>query len=342
MGTETRRATSRSTPRRSLRRLGLIGAFMVCLMVLVAGSRPLSAQEAPPDTPPQTPPEAIAALPESAPAQGDEISPYWAPSIQDWSDYIMTLSATYGFDPDFIAAVIRHESAGDHRVVSYMGAVGLMGVMPTGPGLEWRPSPEELLVPATNLRWGMAILSHVVEASGGDLFAALAAYNGGWDQVNSREPRQYAASVLDSYARALVAREGIPPETAAQWTIAVEIVGGNVPVEPLMVLGQQPISDLRLFAEHTVFRYGDNPGQFHYVRGYAVPVGLTDIMDGASGFGEPDELESALLARLGDKAAYNSDADARVILACLSKMPRLRGQVTTRWYAPSGCPVGDR
>lgn len=328
--------------RTRLHRLGKLGACLAFVVLLVARVGPVLAQELPEEAAEPTAPEAIAALPERSMATDEGISPYWAQSIQGWSDYIMTLSATYGFDPDFIAAVIRHESAGDHRVVSYMGAVGLMGVMPTGPGLEWRPSPEELLVPATNLRWGMAILSHVVEASGGDLFAALAAYNGGWDQVNSREPRQYAASVLDSYARALVSRHGIPPETAAQWTIAVEIVGGNVPVEPLMVLGRQPISDLRLFAEHTVFRYGENPGQFHYVRGYAVPVGLTDIMDDTNAFGEPDELESALLARLGDKAAYNSDADARVILACLSKMPRLRGQVTTRWYAPSGCPVGDR
>ncbi len=313
---------------------------LVFLLGLPAGG--VAAQETPEDASEQSDPDVIAAVPDTSPLQREGISPYWAPSIQGWADYILTLSATYGFDPDFIAAVIRHESAGDHRVVSYMGAVGLMGVMPTGPGLEWRPSSEELLIPAANLRWGMAILSHVVEASGGDLFAALAAYNGGWDQVNSREPRQYAASVLDSYARALVARQGIPPETAAQWTIAVEIVGGNVPVESLMVLGRQPISDLRLFAEHTVFRYGQGPGQFHYVRGYAVPVGLTDIVDGTTAFGEPDELEAALQVRLGDKAASNSDADARVILACLSKMPRLRGQVTTRWYAPSGCPIGDR
>lgn len=281
-------------------------------------------------------------VPSGQQLQKQSISPYWAPSIQVWSDYIQILSATYGFDPDFIAAVIRHESSGDHQVVSYMGAVGLMGVMPTGPGLEWRPSSETLLVPAANLRYGMAILSQVVKASGGDLFAALAAYNGGWDQVNSQEPRQYAASVLDSYARALVARQGMAPDTAAQWTIAVEIVGGNVPVEPLLVLGREPISELRLFAEHTVYRYADNHGQFYYVRGYAVPVGLTDIIDNETAFGEADELEAPLLARLGDKAAHNPDADTRVILACLSKMPRLRGQVTTRWYSPSSCPVGDR
>lgn len=324
---------------RGMVRLTLLWA--VALLIALPGSIAV-AQESPTEAPEQSEPDVIASVPDDTQPHAEGISPYWAASIQGWSDYILALSTTYGFDPDFIAAVIRHESAGDHRVVSYMGAVGLMGVMPTGPGLEWRPSPEELLIPAANLRWGMAILSHVVEASGGDLFAALAAYNGGWDQVNSREPRQYAASVLDSYARALVARQGIPPETAAQWTIAVEIVSGNVPVESLMVLGQQPISDLRLFAEHTVFRYGQAPGQFHYVRGYAVPVGLTDIVDGATTYGEPDELEAALLARLGDKAAYNGDADARVILACLSKMPRLRGQVTTRWYAPSSCPIGDR
>ncbi|MEZ4516483.1 MAG: transglycosylase SLT domain-containing protein [Chloroflexota bacterium] len=270
------------------------------------------------------------------------LSPYWQPSIQRWSTYIEALSKAYGFDPDFIAAVIKHESDGDEQVVSHMGAVGLMGVMPYGPGLEWRPLPDELLIPATNLRWGMLILSHVVQQSGGDLFAALAAYNGGWQQVNSREPREYASSVLDSYARAVIARNGMSPDLAAQWTIAIEVPSGNVPMEDLLILGQQPVSDTRLFGEHTVYSYTDDYGRAYYVRGYVVPVGLTEFVDNVTQPDEASALEASLQARLGDKDYQKAAQNSRVLLACLPSLTRLRGHVNTRWYSPSYCPSAQR
>ena len=270
------------------------------------------------------------------------LSPYWQPSVQRWSVYIEALSKAYGFDPDFIAAIIKHESDGDDQVVSHMGAVGLMGIMPYGPGLEWRPLPDELLIPATNLRWGMLILSHVVQQSGGDLFAALAAYNGGWLQVNSREPREYAASVLDSYARAVIARNGLSPDIAARWTVAIEVPSGNVPMEDLLILGQQPVTDTRLFAEHTVYAQTDELGRSFFVRGYVVPVGLTDIVENVTQQNEAHSLEAPLRARLGDKSYQKAARNTRVILACLPSLTRLRGHVNTRWYAPSYCPAAQR
>jgi hypothetical protein len=270
------------------------------------------------------------------------LSPYWRPSIQRWSTYIEALAEAYGFDPDFIAAVIKHESDGDERVVSHMGAVGLMGVMPYGPGLEWRPLPDELLIPATNLRWGMLILSYVVQQSGGDLFAALAAYNGGWKQVNSREPREYAASVLDSYARAVISRSGLSPDLAARWTVAIEVPAGNVPMEDLLILGQQPVSDIRLFAEHTVYAQTNGDGRSYYVRGYIVPVGLTEIVANDVQTDNAHNLEAPLQARLGDKDYQKAARNTRVILTCLPSLTRLRGHVNTRWYAPSYCPPAQR
>lgn len=270
------------------------------------------------------------------------LSPYWRPSIQRWSGYIEALSNAYGFDPDFIAAVIKHESDGDEQVVSHMGAVGLMGVMPYGPGLEWRPLPTELLIPATNLRWGMLILSHVVQQSGGDLFAALAAYNGGWLQVNSREPRDYAAAVLDSYARAVIARNGLSPEMSARWTVAIEVPAGNVPMEDLLILGEQPVSGTRLFAEHTVYSMTDDYGRSYFVRAYIVPVGLTEIVTDSRQPDEAHSLEPSLQARLGDKAYQKAARNTRVLLVCLPSLTRLRGHVNTRWYAPSYCPSAQR
>jgi hypothetical protein len=288
--------------------------------------------------------EAIQMAGRDVPEEPALLSPYWGPNIQQWSDYIAILSAAYGFHPDFIAAVIRHESDGDHKVVSYMGAVGLMGIMPAGPGLEWRPSPEELLTPTINLRWGMAILSTIMRQSGGDVYAALAAYNGGWDQISSRGPRDYAAGVLDSFARAVVVRHGLSPEMAAQWTIAIEMEGGHVPSQTLLILGNQPLSGLHTFAAHTIYQYADEKsGRTYYVRGYAVPVALlaapgedNDLFGSSGTLEEPPDVQS-------DQIIVKAPThDPRVLLACLPSLERLRGYASTRWYAPSNCPSGHR
>lgn len=325
--------------RRLVLALGAVG--LVLTLVLVSGSaqvQPVAAQSVQPDSPELR----STAQDSEAVIETRVLSPYWRPSIQRWSTYIEALAQAYGFDPDFIAAVIKHESDGDEQVVSHMGAVGLMGVMPYGPGLELRPLPDELLIPATNLRWGMLILSHVVQQSGGDLFAALAAYNGGWKQVNSREPRDYAANVLDSYARAVIARNGLSPDLAARWTVAIEVPAGNVPMEALLILGQQPVSDTRLFAEHTVYEMTNDIGRSFYVRGYIVPVGLTEFVDVVEHPDAAHSLEAPLQARLGDKDYQKAARNTRVILTCLPSLTRLRGRVNTRWYAPSNCPSAQR
>ena len=270
------------------------------------------------------------------------LSPYWEPGIQRWADTIGALAEVYGFHPDFVAAVIKHESGSEFQAISRRGAVGLMDVMADETALEWRPSSEALLAPTTDLRWGLAILSYVVQQAGGDLYTALAAYNGGWQHVNSRIPREYAARVLDSYARALLARAGLPADTAARWTVAVDIRAGNVPDEALLVLGYEPVAGLHTLARHTVYAFADGAGHTYYVRGYVVPIGLTAMVAGESGLDNPDELEAPLRARLGEKSAGSAAGNPRVLLACLAGLTRLRGQVTTRWYAPSGCPALER
>ncbi|RMG94462.1 MAG: lytic transglycosylase domain-containing protein [Chloroflexi bacterium] len=271
------------------------------------------------------------------------LSPVWGPSIQRWETHIGVLSRTYGLDPDLIAAVIREESNGNPSLISRVGAVGLMGVMPAGPGLEWRPPTEELLKPSTNLRWGVAILAEVIRQSGGDLYAALAAYSGGWDQITSRVPRQYAASVLDNYGRAVAARNGISPDIAAQWTVAIEMRRGHVPNQSLLVLGAQPVSGLRMYGEHVIYDYVDQLGQAYFIKGYAVPVALVvPLGDEASMIGSADELELQLQARLGGIPFKVSKSTPDVLLACLPSLSRLRGRVSTRWFAPSSCPSWHR
>jgi len=270
------------------------------------------------------------AMPDSEPL----LSPYWGARIQRWSTPINSLSAAYGFNPDFIAAIIEQEAVGD-------SAPGLLAVTAVA-GVDWRPAAETLLPPAARLRWGIAVLSYVVQQAGGDLYTALAAYNGGWAHVNEDAPRAYAAAVLDRYARALLVRAGLSPDVAARWTIAVAIRAGNLPGASLLVLGSSPVGGVRTLVPHTVYAYAGDAGSAYFVRGYVVPLGLTDTVTAPDEKVGPDELEPALRARLGDKHARGPAGNERVLLACLPSLSRLRGQVTTRWYGPSGCPAAGR
>jgi hypothetical protein len=292
-----------------------------------------------------TPLTTVQAIPGHTPARQvgtpTALSPTWGPSIQRWSAYIGALSDFYGLDPDFIAAVINEESNGDPLVVSRVGAVGLMGIMPAGPGLEWRPPADALQNPSTNLRWGAAILAEIVRQSGGDLYAALAAYSGGWSQAERGVPREYAARVLNNYGRAVAQRSGISPDIASQWTLAVEIRQGDVPNDALLVLGDQPISGLLTYGEHIVYNYIDQSGRAYYVKAYAVPVALV-MPVGDNDIAAADSLEMELQARLNQTAVKISESNPGIIEACLPSLSRLRGRASTRWFAPSYCPSWHR
>lgn len=270
------------------------------------------------------------------------LSPIWGPDIQQWSPYIAALADAYGLDPDFIAAVINEESNGRADRISEAGAVGLMGVMPASPGLEWRPPAEELQNPAVNLRWGVGILAEVVRQSGGDVFAALAAYSGGWAQVNNRVPRAYAARVLDTYGRAVAARTGQTPDIADRWTIAIEITRGYVPAEPILVLGSQPQTSLHLLGKHIIYHAIDISGKAYYVIAYAVPLELSGPLSGG--------LEAMAVNQAGDmdlrfqtppiaEGVKTAPNNLHVLMACLPSLNRLRGQTSTRWFAPSNCLI---
>ncbi len=270
------------------------------------------------------------------------LSPYWKSNIRQWSAHIGVIAKEYGLDPDLIAAVIQEESHGDPQVKSWAGAVGLMGVMPAGPGLEWRPSAEELIKPSTNLQWGVAILSAILQQSGGDFFSALAAYSGGWEMAGSRVPRLYASNVLDHYGRAVAARSGVSPKIASQWTVAIELRRGNVFSDSLLVLGRQPISGLQTFGEHIIYDFVDATGRVYAIKAYAVPVALIVPLATGGHSDLADAVEAPLQARLGQQIVKVDQSNPQVLLACLPSLGRLRGRVSTRWYAPSQCPAWHR
>jgi hypothetical protein len=269
------------------------------------------------------------------------LSPVWGSTIRQWSAQIEKEAQASGLDPDFIAAVINAESNGKEDVVSRMGAVGLMGVMPTGPGLEWRPAPETLKDPEINLSWGVAILSEIVKQSGGDIAAALAAYSGGWDQADSRVPQEYSAQVLDNYGRAIAVRSDVSPDIAAQWTVATEIDRGHIPLERL-ILNEQPISGLRTYGERIIYQSSDTSGTAYYVKGFAVPLAVVVPLDMTQAMSGSDTVATQLMARLGLTEAKISESNPNVIKACLPSLSRLRGRLATRWFAPSDCPSWHR
>ncbi len=270
------------------------------------------------------------------------LSPIWQPIIQQWAEEIQVIADLYGLDPDLIAAVINAESNGVPDLVSRAGAVGLMGVLPAGPGMEWRPSPEALKDPVVNLNWGGAILSDIIQQAGGDIAAALSAYSGGWEYATGRVTQEYATKVLDEYGRAVAVRVGISPDIALLWTVAVRIERGNIASDTL-VMNQQPVSGVLMFGEHVVFQTINPTGQSFYVRGYAVPLILIVPQEiPHATYGGSHTLDPHLIARVGLADSKVNQQNPHLVLACLPTLDRLRGQQSTRWYAPSSCPYAQR
>jgi len=169
---------------------------------------------------------ALAISPGLRSAQADSssiLSPYWGPTITQWSDIIARYAGQRGLDPDLVSAIIYEESKGLANQISVVGAAGLMQIMPREAGFSWRPGQAELLIPSVNLFWGTRTFSQIVQQAEGALHRALAAYNGGWEQVDLRAPRVFAAKVLDHYARAIVARSGYDARSMKAWAIVLDV-----------------------------------------------------------------------------------------------------------------------
>jgi hypothetical protein len=176
-------------------------------------------------------------------ADGSVLSPYWPYAVLRWESLIVRYAEERNLDPDFIAAVIWKESKGNPEARSIVGAVGLMQLMPSS----WRPSPEKLKEPATNLFWGARALAQTIRDGDGDLYYSLAAYNGGWKQIHLRVTRRYATEVLDCYARAIAVKYGLPED--GHW-LAVFAADGVTGPQTITVLGPH----------RSLARYTERPG----------------------------------------------------------------------------------
>ncbi|MEN9847165.1 MAG: hypothetical protein RIS36_2312 [Pseudomonadota bacterium] len=117
------------------------------------------------------------------------------------------------YDPVFVAAVIKSESAFNSLARSHKGAQGLMQIMPkTGAWLADRQSiPRgKLTDPGHNLKLGISYLKHLEGEYGGNRVLTLVAYNWGPGHVASAsagdrrvpgEVMQYAVKILNDYRR---------------------------------------------------------------------------------------------------------------------------------------------
>ena len=142
-----------------------------------------------------------------------------AAAVRDLHAIINDASVRSHIDADFIASVIRAESAGNPKAVSPKGAQGLMQLMPqTASTLGVRNSfdPEE------NVDGGVRYLRDLLVKYNGDAAKALAAYNAGPQRVQQyggvppyRETHAYVARVINDYNRKKTAqaKQAVRPES---------------------------------------------------------------------------------------------------------------------------------
>jgi soluble lytic murein transglycosylase-like protein len=95
-------------------------------------------------------------------------------------DFLMTVqyeAMRAGLDPQMVLGLIEVESKFRKYAVSRAGARGYMQVMPFWVDLIGS-AQHDLFKLRTNLRYGCVILRHYLDIEGGDIYRALARYNG--------------------------------------------------------------------------------------------------------------------------------------------------------------------
>jgi hypothetical protein len=103
------------------------------------------------------------------------LAKFYTPEVLYWREDIVEWSAVYGLNPNVIAILMQIESCGSPEVLSWVGAVGLMQVMPF-----YFDDGENMLNPDTNVFHGMRIFKECLTVfADWNLGTAAACYNGG-------------------------------------------------------------------------------------------------------------------------------------------------------------------
>ena len=123
--------------------------------------------------------------------------------IKEYGSIIKQAARKFKVDPSLIMAVIKAESAFEHKAVSHKGAQGLMQLMPnTANDME----VENPFNPEENIFGGTRYLSLLLERFNDNKILALAAYNAGPEKVMSYqgvppfpETKSFIRRVLNYY-----------------------------------------------------------------------------------------------------------------------------------------------
>ena len=143
-----------------------------------------------------------------------------SPQSADLNTIVRGASARNQVDADFIASVIRAESANNPRALSPKGAQGLMQLMPqTANKLGVKNSFDA----AQNVDGGVRYLRELLLLYNNDMIKALAAYNAGPQRVQQykgvppyRETHAYVARVVRDYNRKKLAERKNQRNESAQ------------------------------------------------------------------------------------------------------------------------------
>ena len=125
--------------------------------------------------------------------------------IKKYDGIIRQASRRFGVDTSLIKAVIKAESDFNHEAVSHKGAQGLMQLMPHTANAMKVQNPFN---PEENIFGGTRYLSLMLERFKNNKRLALAAYNAGPEEVETRqgvppfqETRSFISKVLDYYEK---------------------------------------------------------------------------------------------------------------------------------------------
>lgn len=153
-----------------------------------------------------------------------------------WND-LKRYSTENALDPYLVASLIRQESEFNPGAISRANALGLMQVMPgTGKKLAKEAnlrhfSPEQLLIPTTNMQLGTRYFKQLLEKFNGTPEYALAAYNAGSNRVEDwlaagtyRDAPEFVESIPFTETREYV------QAIMRNATVYKKLYGGQAPV----------------------------------------------------------------------------------------------------------------